>query len=41
MSSVNASTLLTIKQCSDTASLSDQQIKAAFKQYAIGRIAKF
>lgn len=41
MSSVNADCLLTIKQCSNTAALSEQQIRTAFKQYAIGRIAKF
>jgi hypothetical protein len=41
MSSINADCLLTIKQCSNAAALSEQQIRTAFKQYAIGRIAKF
>jgi hypothetical protein len=40
-SPVNSDCLLTIKRCQSAATLSDHEIRSAFKQYAIGRIAKF
>jgi hypothetical protein len=41
LSQVNPDTLLIIKRCNNTAAITDQEVRAAFKQYALGKIAKF
>jgi hypothetical protein len=40
-SPVNQDCLLTVKRCANVASLSEHEVKTAFKQYGLGRIVKY